>query len=459
MKKHTLFMVYLVLFEAIALMPCLSSPIAILIIIINLIVGIRDKKSLDLAIISSFLLPSEVFAMFNLLLMSLLKNTNRLKFHYKRPKAIFILAFLVVIVNSFISSIVYDTEINLLFYLIYLLTILATTLLLTDKLDIGDMVYGIKVFLCIEFVIVITIALKNLTFIPGDIFCGTMSSAHWFGNWLIVSLVVILFHNGINHPTGICWKNVKKNIPYLLILLIMLYLSDSKSLIVALAIGSLGYIIFEHKGIMKYSFMFYFILFYVGLFIVISLLYLPPIENYIKDKSDLLNTYLYTSGWNGKFEYIRGTLLEELRGIRLLTGFGLGQYGSRVANLFAYTVMWRADNGINNLISSLFAPHYLPQFARYISFYDYDFVAQIGWRSAVLSYPFNSVTAFIAEIGLIGVAFFSYIISICLKKSDCKILGYYFLAACFFDLYFDSYQCLALIILVLFNTRKKETYI
>lgn len=163
-------------------------------------------------------------------------------------------------------------------------------------------------------------------------------------------------------------------------------------------------------------------------------------------------TYLYLDGWNGKFNYIRGTFLNELQGIRFFTGYGLGQYGSRIANLFAYDVMWRTDNGVNNLIAAFFAPHHIPEYVKYIEFYDEYFVSQIGWRSAVLSYPFNSFTALLAETGIIGVILSAGVINSYARKSYCSIIAYYFLAANFFDLYFDNYPCVALIIVILTNT-------
>ena len=251
-------------------------------------------------------------------------------------------------------------------------------------------------------------------------------------------------------------KAVKKRLVYILLLLVMIYLSDAKSLLIALGIGTIGYIVFEKRNAHKYSFMIFLIAFCACLFALFAVLYSEPVKNYISKASKLLGLYLYGDGWNGKFDYIRGTLLEELQSVRLLLGFGLGQYGSRVANLFAYDVMWRSDNGINNMVAALFKPHWIPQYVQYVRYYNADFVSQIGWRSAVLSYPFNSITAMIAETGIIGVIFFSKVFNSYVKESECKILAYYFAVACFFDLYFDNFPCVAIIIFVILNTRVKR---
>lgn len=321
-----------------------------------------------------------------------------------------------------------------------------------DKLNVGTLIESMKQFILIEFIVTITIILKYSTVTPGDIFHGSMSSAHWFGNWLIVVLILLLFHDNTKNKLGISSKNIKQNKWYIFLAIVMLYLADAKSLIVALAIGILGYLIFEHKKPSRYGFSIYMLSFYIGVFLMMLILYSVPVRDYIQSHSELMSTYLYLDGWNGKFNYIKGTFLNELNGIRLFTGYGLGQFGSRVANLFAYDAMWRANNGINNFIASTFAPHHIPEYIKYVRFYDDYFVSQIGWRSAVLSYPFNSLTALFAETGIIGVILSASVINSYIRNSYCKIIAYYFLAATFFDLYFDNYPCVALIIVILTNT-------
>jgi len=448
-----IYLVYFILLELIVLFPGYASVISAGVILLNLLIGLSRKREADIAIVSSFLLPGEVFPMVSLLMLLFLKKITHMRASAPRVKKLNGFALSFVVCCSLLNALRYHTEINLFFYLIYLTAIMITAAFSFDILNVSVMLESMKQFIVIEFIVTVTIILKYSTVTPGDIFHGSMSSAHWFANWLIVVLILLLFHDASQNETGFSLKKLKQNKWYIFLAMIMLYLADAKSLIVALVAGILGYIIFEHKKrTTKYSFAIYMLSFYIGVFFIMLILYWAPVRSYIQAHSELMSTYLYMDGWNGKFNYIRGTFLNELNGIKFFTGYGLGQYGSRIANLFAYDVMWRADNGINNLIAAVFAPHHIPEYVKYIEFYDEYFVSQIGWRSAVLSYPFNSFTALIAETGVIGVILTAGVANSYVRNSYCKIIAYYFLAATFFDLYFDNYPCAALIILILTNT-------
>lgn len=453
MNYFILCTIYTLLLSVKVIVPSLSTVAITLMIIINISIYLFKKRYSDFALMSSFLMPGEVFPMINLIIGLFLRIkkkafTTKIKIRY-----ISFFLFMIMIISSIISGITNDTVINSVFYLVYLIIIAFTFVMSDETISPGVIVDSMKKFVVIEFLITVMIIVKYRIVTPGDEFCGSMSSAHWLGNWLIVALMLFCYHDESTSRIKLSVRNIKRNFIYILLILAMLYLADAKSLLIALAIGTLGYYIFEHRRNSNYSFLWYTIIFCSSLFVLFGTLYSETIKEFILQKNHLLYTYLYQSGWNGKFEYIRGTLLEELKGIRLLTGFGLGQYGSRIANMFAYNVMWRADNAINNIVAAVFNPHYVSQYAKYIKFYNTDFVSQIGWRSAVMSYPFNSVTAMIAETGLVGIFFFSYVFNNYIKESECKILGFYFLVACFFDLYFDSFPCVALLIVVMLNTK------
>ena len=450
--------IYTLLLSVKVIAPALSTVAMALMTMINISIYLFKKRYSDFALMSSFLMPGEVFPAVSLLIGLFLRIKKKAFTATIKTKKISFFLFMIMIISSIISALVYDTIINLVFYLIYL-TIIAFTIVMSDETISPSMIVAsMKKFVVIEFLITIMIIVRYRIVTPGDEFCGSMSSAHWLGNWLIVALMLLCFHDESTNRIKLSVRNIQKNCIYIILILVMLYLADAKSLLIALAIGTIGYYFFEHRSNFNYSFMWYTITFCISLFALFGVLYSETIKEFVLQKNHLLYTYLYQSGWNGKFEFIRGTLLEELPGIHLFTGFGLGQYGSRIANMFAYNVMWRADNGINNIVAAFFKPHYIPQYAKYIGFYNADFVSQIGWRSAVMSYPFNSVTAMIAETGLVGILFFSYVFNNYIKESECKILGFYFLVACFFDLYFDNFPCVALLILVMLNTkvRRKE---
>lgn len=451
MNTNIICVVYSVLLSIRVVFPTLSSIAMFSMLCFNSFLYLSNRRSSELALMSSFLMPGEIFPTINLILGLLIQDRNTIKKIDKFDiPSVFL--FFIILIYSLISAIVTKAIPNFAFSVLYLVLVFFIFYRGKKNIGIAGIVISEKKFIIIEFVVTIIIVIRNRSLTPGDIFSGSLESAHWFGNWLIIALV-LLFYNG-KGVSGLKLKKkwFKRNIVYILLITIMLYLADAKSLLIAFFIGIVGYLVFDFIFRCKYSFLIFSITFCLSLFFLFYLLYYTPLKELIIQNSSVLSTYLYQIGWNGKFEYIRGSLLEELSMPYFLFGYGLGQYGSRVANMFAYNVMWRADNSINNLIKMLFEPHCIPQYAKYIKFYNADFVAQIGWRSAVMSYPFNSITAMIAETGLIGVVFFSYFFNKYLSKSNCRVLGFYFFVACLFDLYFDNLPCLALLIVIILNT-------
>lgn len=311
----------------------------------------------------------------------------------------------------------------------------------------------LRKLLILQIIITVEIAIKCHSLIPGDIFGGTIMNAHFFSNWLILILFVYIHVSKKIRDISII------DVGYLISIIIMIILASANAVVVAAISAILIYVILKYKRLSDKNDLFWMIcLIYLFFIIALRILQAPQIKNIIQNKSTYLNMYLYTSGWNYKFRYFYGTIFDSLKGIRLFTGYGLGQYGSRVANAFAYDVMWRASNGINNFIATVFPSSYVPQFARYISFYTEDFVNSILWRSAVMSYPFSSFIALLAETGVIGVILVARWLNEKFKYMECKIIIYYFLIVCIFDIFFDDYQCILplIIFLRLLNRNNKK---
>lgn len=456
MSDILLYIIYTVLLSTRVILPSFNNWAVIVMIAINIYIYINDKKHSDFALCSSFLMPGEIFPIVNFLVGLLTRMKRKESVYVFKTRKLSALLFIVIMLSSIINAVVNGAVPNLIFYLFYLGIVIFSIRLSNQTMSADSIVKCMKAYVIIEFILTLLIIYKHRMITPGDEFSGSMSSAHWLGNWLIVTLILLSFHDSHINRIKLSLSAIKSNLIYIILVIIMIYLADAKSLLIALAVGTMGYLIFEHKKSYKYSFLLFVVTFCCALFAVFIILYLEPVKMFVCERSSLFGKYLYSEGWNGKFEYIRGTLLEELPVLHLLVGFGLGQYGSRIANIFAYNIMWRADNGINNFVSSFFNSRCIPQYAKYINFYNADFVSQIGWRSAVMSYPFNSVTAMIAETGIIGVIFFAYIFNNYIKASECKILGYYFVVACIFDLYFDNFPCVAIIILIILNTKIKD---
>ena len=453
MSENFLWVVYIVVFGLGGIFPGFSQKIQLCIILFNILVIVINKKSKDIVLLSTFIMGSEVLAILNIIIYCIF-NPNK-KFHIPKMKNYQFITVIVVLSNSVICSVMYGTGWNLLFEIMYLFILIVTGFVIAaDKIDIKRLIYITKRIIVLEFLTSICIIFRTGSFSAGDLNYGTLRNAHYLGNLLIIIILAMLciecrnIYNFTNF--------VKKDFWYILMIVLMLYLTDSKALDLSLACAVLLYFIVSVVASEKSRCFIFLISLCMGMLIFVQILYLPEIQRFITRINPVMSVYIYKDGWNAKFSYFNGTFLNLFSGIRLFTGYGLGQYGSRVANAFAYNVMWRDDNFINNFISSIFSPHYVPQFAEYVSIYTEEFVQQIRWRSAVLSYPFSSLIAFIAEYGFAGFGLLSYMASKMLKDSKCKIIIAYFAVACIFDLYFDNFQCTGIVIFYLCNTILKD---
>lgn len=442
-------MSYVALLEIGVLFPRLKSLMSLAMIMFNILVLLANKKHRGIVLLSSFLLGGEIFPIINVFV-TIIMSGRYLVLH--KPQKAHLLFFMFITITSFVNSLANSTTINVIFYLAYLAMLYFCVLFSIGKIDADDLTYSIKNFIIIQFIADVLIGFTNGIFSPGDLFMGTLGNAHWLGNWILVNITVFLYAQ--KYLSGKKWLKIcKDNLLILLMGLTILYLADAKVLILAMLVGIMFYWFFERLFRRKNSFFCCFICFYIALFLFSYLFEWSIIKNFIMLLSPAYSIYLYSNGWNGKFLYITGTFTKQLRGLHLFTGYGLGQYGSRVANMFAYNVMWRGDNAINRIIANNFAPSYLTNYAQYIRYYSADFVEGIRWRSAILSYPFNSITALIGETGIFGILGFAKITEYYIKDSACRFLAFYFMVACMFDIYFDNFPCVVLIIVMLMNTK------
>ena len=424
------------------------------IILINIISLLINRNRIGICLLSSFLLGGEIFPLVNFVIVIILGRKS-IKFH--KPPITYILLVFFIFTVSFINSLYFETTINFAVYSLYLLMIVVSAVYCRGKVSEDDIVFCIKKFVAIQFVIVVIIALTNNTVVPGDVFIGSLENAHWFGNWVLVNIAAFYYINKCKYSLS-CTDVVKKDWELYIIALVEIYLADAKVLVVAMIAGIMLYKVSEKIFRQKNSYFYCFVVLFLFLFVFSVSFQSDYAVNLINSIIPEYARYLYSSEFNGKILYITGTFSNELSDFRLFTGFGLGQYGSRVANLFAYNQMWRAENAINAFISSNFDPAYIKSYVQYIWYYDNDFVKEIWWKSAILSYPFNSITALIAETGIIGVIGVAKVINDVIKPSGCRFLAYYFMIACMFDIFFDNFPFVMLIIVMILNTCNSENY-
>lgn len=462
MLKNKIIVLYIVFFSIAVFLPSISS-ICYLIIIATNFVTLYTHNDRELPIISTIVLGTEVYSILNIFIcITAFAINEEIQFEKdtEHSKRLCICGILLAGISLY-NSINNDAIWNFILYLLYLLILIVCYRAIQDKLDYYKSISSVKSLIYLEFIITCERIIKYHILTPGDWCVGTLSNAHYFGNWIILSLVFLYS----------CIKNNKKNaiscfslldIVLIPTSLMMLYLSDAKAIIISFILALVLYLFIEIITVKNSNALFFtiigmYVVFYIGLWVMS----LPSVKTTIIEKSPNIYPYLYTNGWNGRVNFASSTLFDSLRGIRFFTGYGLGQYGSRISNAFAYDIMYRNDSSINSFIASNFQPSHVDKFANLVSYYNDDFVSSIQWRSAVLSYPFSSFIALIAETGIIGVVFVSTWLNKTLKNAENRFAIVYFLSVCIFDLYFDNFQCVFAVIIYAFvikTNRKVHGY-
>lgn len=353
---------------------------------------------------------------------------------------------------SFLQSARLGTIANTVVSSIYIGFLIVMMCALRGAFEPDELHSAALVFALGEIMASITIVLK-IGLRPGDGHFGTLGNAHFLG--LVMSILLFLlayFRRSSGRALGF------KDLALYGAILFVLYEADAKSVIGAglvcvlciWAIRQLGKIVDVFKPD-------------AAIFIAVATVVLIGASLLIENesvKSALLSNecplqaffadsiYDDSLGIN-KSEYFAGTVTDMVGNGHLLFGYGLGQYGSRFANLFGYSYTYRESSAINELVSRIFSSHMIPEYAIYASKYSDQAVRAIQWHSAVMTYPFSSFMALIGETGLIGVVLLIRLVG---SVKDSSISGTclaFFFGACIFDMYFDHIQLIGLLLLVM----------
>lgn len=407
---------------------------------------------IEYAFLISLIIGSEIISVFNIaicILFLLLKNGIAKK---KINKMMFLCVTVIVsssVINMMISGAIYNTIFGLTYYVVvYIIAIVVQ-----NQFDEINIVESIKSLLVIEFFCGFIIFFKSSNYYWGDIHKGSFENAHYFAFWLLCLITYWILHYKSRGMSIAKW--FVDNWIYAIFSIVFLYLSDGKNIIVSFILAVCVYcfsFIFS-KNTKSRIFMSIIIL-YIGMFSALLILHTERVENYIYSKYPALGIYVYDSAYSYKTQYFEGTLFDELTGVRAVFGYGIGEYGSRWANLLGYNSMYREDNVINDFVADHFDAFILPNYQKYVSKYNDELVSIIKYRSAVLSYPFSSIIAFLAENGIIGLLFMSYIWGKLGDKSSYGFMVIFLFSSCVFDIYFD-HICLTSLILALVSSQSK----
>ena len=437
MGTNVLFLLYTILYLCEVIVPNYNAVFLAAVTFVNIFAMVSNKKNRIWILFSITIMGSEAFSMANALIYIAIEwLTEPVKVHRKvRKITVILLAWFTGV--ALISGLLYSTTINSIVYFIYLALLYLMYNAIDIDVDSSTLKHIVRSFFLLEFASSIAIIVKCHSIVPGDIHGGTILNAHFFSNWLIMGIFAYAYLIKEKNKISI------SDIAVFSMAIFMLVMASANAVVISAICAILIYILYKFaRHHAKNDLFWMIVLTYAAFSLFLGILYTPQIEQLISTKSNYLKLYLYSDGWNYKFKYFYGTIFDSLKGFRLFTGYGLGQYGSRIANAFAYDYMWRASNGFNSLISHVFSSHCVPEYAKYISFYTKDFVDGILWRSAVMSYPFSSFVALLGEAGLIGVFLVAYWVNKSFRKMKCKIILYYFLVVCIFDIFFDDFQCI-----------------
>lgn len=448
------FLIYIMLFSLSVAIPSLNSACMIAIVGINFLY-IITKNNIELSVLSTMVMGNEMFSLSNALVcivgLVIIKRTGIKSRRWEVKGSIIFIACLI-LANSILNGIFNNTLINVIFYVGYLLILFVCYKGYSGVFKLRNSVKAIQQLIIIEAIATVIRIEISRTIKPGDYFAGTLNNAHFFGNWLVMTSIVLYILYKRRDQFGLSKSIFSKNeiVIYFAAILAMLYLADAKQIVFSFIIAIAVYHFVKIISLRRNNVLFWTIIgMYIGVGLLLWLCCLDPVKNLLSSMIPGYSIHIYQNGFNGRYAFAYGTYFDSLANLRFFFGYGLGQYGSRVANAFAYSEMWRADNFINNFIANNFAPHFVPQFVRYIRYYNSEFVEMIQYYSAVLSYPFSSFIALLGETGIVGTSLVAYLINKEFKRSDAQFLIVYFLSMCVFDIYFDDFQCVIALILYL----------
>lgn len=306
-----------------------------------------------------------------------------------------------------------------------------------DKYSFNDLTLIMDNIFMVEVIIFVPLMIMDIVKFggirSGDMYKGSFGNAHMLCLWLIWYGIITF----IKYKNSIHNENKYFVFGKLIILALMIYLTDGKHLWLAVVLAIIAYAIMYAMKSLRSSITFIVgVIIIIGLFAVTNIVKIESVKENISSKSSY-SIYLYDSPFNTKFEYFDSTLNEKLKGHNILVGYGPGQYGSRVANLRAYEYMAKSE-GIAIQLSKVLPPYVLEEYKDQASKYNEEFVEFIPNMSAVLAYPFSSLIAMIAEVGMLGVIAYLLFFNSIASRARVKE-GHFIVGVLLFLMIFDSY--------------------
>lgn len=294
-----------------------------------------------------------------------------------------------------------------------------------------------------QFIVSLLICAKT-GFVPGDVHCGTLFNAHFFGVVCLVAFVLV-----------VCgWRrgdmSIGHMVAFAVMLAFMMWIADAKA---AIGAGAACIVVFAFFWAVKSGFGTITVFLWAVILALMTgslLMTLPGARELLTGEgfplASFFRDYVYANGPQNKFDFFMGTASQMTNDGHILFGYGLGTYGSRFANMLGYTYTYRDPSAFNDLAASLFSSRMIPEYIPFASAYNADLVSIIQWYSAVLTYPFSSIIALVGETGLFGVVAVGIVLRKLRLGFTSQLIVALFIGVCITDLYFDHLQVIGLVI-------------
>jgi hypothetical protein len=302
--------------------------------------------------------------------------------------------------------------------------------------------------LFLQCVIIFVTGVLRGGFTPGDWASGTFLDAHKLGFVFLFVLVYLTF-------TLIELKKLKHAVLTFL-LLPFLYLCDAKAVVLSaffafflLCLGSIFNVSLARHLINKL----------IALYLVIFLFFVLVMVNFSGDKvNEFSDLYLHgelTSSKSQMYIKVWSDMLSE-HPLNWIVGVGPGSLASKASNMLSGDVLWKQAGGMASKLpisSSLWTQEYM------VGLFTSEVVERITHVSAVLTYPFSGLISIKAELGIVGLLIYVYVIFSIIKSSISGLItpldktliffGGIFIMSLLFDNYHEQIPMIGLYMLIL----------
>lgn len=429
------------------------------IVAINLVCYVT-KRMPKLAFASSFVLGNELACFLNLIIGLFAMGRGRRGLCREKPTRFFFIVcsllfalLAVTVVNTLalgtfvnsITSIIYFAFLSILFYR------------MRGLFGIAELRRVVVVLSYAEAIIVFVTCLAH-GFEPSDSNYGSLGNAHFLGIWCCMSMLILYACRTPRSRKRNFEKDLLDALPYFA-LVITLFFTDTKAPVLC-GIAAMGLYVLIWGMFKSQTVIPAFISFVAAFMVVVVCLGIPAVEKVLTkndgQSADFFSQYVYSEETSLKYDYFYDTVQALISSEKMFAGYGMGQYGSRFANLYGYSFAYREDNAVNRVVAAFFDSRMLEEYKKHASRYDDVLVANIGGFSAISVYPFSSFMALLAEGGLIGVVLLCFVFRAMRPNQDAQLLLMFFLGCCVMDIYIDHIQLVGYLLFALSSLRMAE---